>query len=56
MTESGPERVDFLRYKPVSCNRRLKQEFGYTPRLKSRAAFELYARARGLMPMTATME
>ena len=50
VTESGPERVDFLRYRPVLCNQRLKQEFGYTPRLSSRAAFELYARARGLMP------
>lgn len=50
VTESGPERVDFLRYRPVLSNRRLKQEFGYTPRLSSRAAFELYARARGLMP------
>lgn len=53
LTESGPERVDFLRYRPVLSNRRLKQEFGYTPRLTSRAAFELYARARGLMPAPA---
>jgi hypothetical protein len=27
---------------------RLKQEFGYTPRMSSREAFELYARARGV--------
>lgn len=49
LTENGPERVAFLRYRPVLSNRRLKEEFGYTPRLTSREAFELYARARGLL-------
>lgn len=49
-SENGPERVDFLRYRPVLSNRRLKEEFGYTPKLSSRQAFELYARARGLLP------
>ncbi len=27
----GPEQVAFLRYRPVLSNRRLKEEFGYTP-------------------------
>ena len=49
MTDNGPERVAFLRYRPVLSNRRLKEEFGYVPRLTSREAFELYARARGLL-------
>ncbi|MDH3819065.1 MAG: SDR family oxidoreductase [Myxococcales bacterium] len=49
VTENGPERVAFLRYRPVLSNRRLKEEYGYTPRLTSREAFELYARARGLL-------
>jgi UDP-glucose 4-epimerase len=49
LTENGPERVAFLRYRPVLSNRRLKEEYGYTPRLTSREAFELYARARGLL-------
>ncbi len=49
LTENGPERVAFLRYRPVLSNRRLKEEFGYTPQLTSREAFELYARARGLL-------
>jgi len=49
LTENGPERVAFLRYRPVLSNRRLKQEYGYTPQLTSREAFELYARARGLL-------
>ncbi len=49
ITENGPERVAFLRYRPVLSNRRLKEEYGYTPKLTSREAFELYARARGLL-------
>ena len=49
LTEHGPERIDFLRYRPVLSNRRLKEEFGYTPRLTSRQAFELFARSRGLL-------
>ncbi|MBW1905193.1 MAG: NAD-dependent epimerase/dehydratase family protein [Deltaproteobacteria bacterium] len=49
VTENGPEGVAFLRYRPVLSNRRLKEEYGYTPQLTSREAFELYARARGLL-------
>lgn len=49
LTENGPERVDFLRYRPVLSNRRLKKELGYVPELTSRQAFERYARARGLL-------
>ncbi|KPK16176.1 MAG: epimerase [Myxococcales bacterium SG8_38] len=49
VTENGPERVAFLRYRPVLSNRRLKEEYGYVPQLTSREAFELYARARGLL-------
>ena len=47
--ENGPERVAFLQYRPVLSNRRLKEEYGYIPRLTSREAFELYARSRGLL-------
>ena len=52
VTENGPERVAFLRYRPVLSNRRLKEEYGYVPQLTSREAFELYARARGLLAST----
>jgi len=52
VTENGPERVKFLRYRPVLSNRRLKEEYGYIPQLTSREAFELYARARGLLGST----
>ncbi|MBO9626898.1 MAG: NAD-dependent epimerase/dehydratase family protein [Microbacterium sp.] len=42
LTEHGPEKVPFLRYRPVLSNRRLKEEFGYTPALTSAEAFEAY--------------
>jgi UDP-glucose 4-epimerase len=40
----------FLRYRPVLDNRRLKEEFGYRPRLSSAEVFELYCRSHGLGP------
>lgn len=45
----GPEQVNFLRYRPVLSNERLKREFGYTPVKSTREAFEFYARSRGLI-------
>ncbi|MGQ7311452.1 SDR family oxidoreductase [Microbacterium arabinogalactanolyticum] len=44
LTEHGPEKVRFLRYRPVLANRRLKEQFGYTPARTSREAFEEYLR------------
>ncbi len=46
LTRYGPEQVDFLRYRPVLDNTRLKQQFGYTPALGSRAVFLLWRDAR----------
>lgn len=43
LTQYGPEQVDFLRYRPVLSNRRLKEEFGYVPQRTSREVFELWA-------------
>ena len=40
----GPDQVNFLRYRPVLSNRRLKDEFGYQPRLSSLETFRLWAR------------
>ena len=45
-TQYGPEQVGFLKHRPVLLNRRLKQEFGHTPRYTSREVFELYARGQ----------
>ncbi|PJE41060.1 MAG: epimerase [Pseudomonas sp.] len=44
----GPEQVDFLRYRPVLSNRRLKQDFGFSPRYSSREAFLAFLRAQGI--------
>jgi UDP-glucose 4-epimerase len=46
LTQYGPEQLDFLRYRPVLANRRLKEVFGYTPRLDSAAVFELWRTSR----------
>ncbi|MBI4517779.1 MAG: SDR family oxidoreductase [Deltaproteobacteria bacterium] len=47
LTQYGPEQVNFLRYRPVLANRRLKEEFGYIPRKSTREVFELFVEARG---------
>ncbi|MCF8151779.1 MAG: SDR family oxidoreductase [Burkholderiaceae bacterium] len=46
LTQYGPEQIDFLRYRPVLANRRLKEDFGYVPRLSSAEVFELWRKAR----------
>ncbi|MDZ4253186.1 MAG: SDR family oxidoreductase [Sulfuritalea sp.] len=46
LTQYGPEQIDFLRYRPVLDNRRLKEEFGYVPKLTSAEVFELWRTAR----------
>lgn len=50
LTQYGPEQVDFLRYRPVLDNHRLKTELGYVPRKTSAEVFEFYCRTRGLGP------
>ena len=46
LTQYGPEQLDFLRYRPVLLNTRLKQEFGYTPTYTSAQVFDIYREAR----------
>jgi len=46
LTQYGPEQLDFLRYRPVLLNTRLKTVFGYTPRYTSSEVFDLYRAAR----------
>jgi UDP-glucose 4-epimerase len=46
LTQYGPEQLDFLRYRPVLLNTRLKTVFGYTPRYTSAEVFEIYRQAR----------
>ena len=47
LTQYGPEQVNFLRYRPVLSNRRLKQEFGYVPKKTTSEVFEYYMSRRG---------
>ncbi len=42
LTEHGPEKVRFLRYRPVLANDRLKRVFGFSPTRTSAQAFEEY--------------
>ncbi len=46
LTQYGPEQVNFLRYRPVLDNRRLKQEFGYVPRKTSSEVFDFWRASR----------
>jgi UDP-glucose 4-epimerase len=46
LSSRGPEQVDFLRYRPVLSNQRMKSDLGFTPRFSSDACFERYRAAR----------
>ena len=46
LTQYGPEQLDFLRYRPVLLNTKLKNVFGYTPTYTSAQVFEIYRKAR----------
>jgi UDP-glucose 4-epimerase len=48
LTQYGPEQVDFLRYRPVLDNTRLKTGLGYVPRMTSAEVFDFYCRTHGL--------
>lgn len=47
LAQYGPEQVDFLRYRPVLSNRRLKAELGYVPMKTSAEVFDYYCRTHG---------
>lgn len=42
LTQYGPDQVDFLKYRPVLDNRRLKTDFGFTPRYSSVEVLKRY--------------
>jgi len=46
LTQYGPEQVDFLRYRPVLDNTRLKEQFGYVPRKTTAEAFDVFVEGR----------
>lgn len=45
---TGPEQVNFLRYRPVLSNRRLKEEFGYPLAKTSAEVFEFFIEQNNL--------
>ncbi|MBK5231951.1 MAG: SDR family oxidoreductase [Thermoleophilia bacterium] len=47
-TPHGPDQTDFLQYRPVLDNTRLKEDFGYTPKYTTREAFKAWQAANGL--------
>lgn len=46
LTRHGPEQVEFLRYRPVLDNARLKSEFGFTPSKTSSEVFDFFLASR----------
>lgn len=48
LTPHGAAQTDFLQYRPVLDNSRLKSEFGYTPKYTSREAFTAWREAQDL--------
>ncbi len=46
VTQYGPEQVNFLQYRPVLSNRRLKEMFGYTPQKTTREVFQFFLECR----------
>ena len=42
VTQYGPEQIDFLRYRPVLSNARLKHRFGYLPRKSTAEVLDYY--------------
>jgi UDP-glucose 4-epimerase len=48
LTPHGAAQTDFLEYRPVLDNTRLKEEFGYIPQYTSRQAFTAWREAQGL--------
>lgn len=49
LSQYGPEQLNFLRYRPVLSNAKLKAKFGYTPEKTSRDCFMAYAAHKGLL-------
>lgn len=42
LTQYGPEQINFIRYRPVLDNTKLKNEFGFIPKKTSNEVFEYY--------------
>jgi UDP-glucose 4-epimerase len=49
LTQYGPDQINFLRYRPVLDNRKLKEEFGFKLRFSSKECFMEYIKHAGLV-------
>jgi UDP-glucose 4-epimerase len=47
LSQYGPEQINFLRYRPVLSNKRLKEVFEYTPMKTTREVFDFYLKETG---------
>ncbi|MBK9328727.1 MAG: SDR family oxidoreductase [Sphingobacteriales bacterium] len=47
-SQYSPGQVNFLRYRPVLSNQKLKEEFGYTPKYTSEEVFDFYLKTNYL--------
>ncbi len=48
LTRYGTEQINFLRYRPVLSNKKLKEEFGYIPQLTTKEVFRYYLSHRNM--------
>jgi len=46
LTQYGPEQINFLRYRPVLDNRKLRNEFGFIPTYTTDEVFRFYLSAK----------
>lgn len=46
LTQYGEEQLNFLRYRPVLDNEKLRKQFNYTPKHSSKEAFQMYMKQR----------
>jgi UDP-glucose 4-epimerase len=46
LTQYGPDQILFIQYRPVLNNRKLKEDFGYTPQKTSLETFLFYLKAK----------
>lgn len=46
LTQYGPDQILFIQYRPVLDNRKLKKDFGYTPKKSSLETFQFYLQSK----------
>ena len=51
VSQYGANQVNFLRYRPVLSNKKLKEEFGYFPRYSSAEVFDFYLKTNIQTPV-----